>query len=129
MKILYFITAIIVTITIVYAKDIYPDKNKTTSVDSNDSLNFCLALSDKKLNYCSKIQNKDKKSLCFGIFLRNSGYCSMIKDENIKNSCLSIALSDVAYCKKISDDKLRNSCIIFYMKYKLDKKDNCKEEK
>lgn len=126
MKSLYTLILLILTAHS-FASDISFDSNQTT-VDNN-KLNFCLALSEKDLKYCSNIKNKDEKSSCFGILQKNSGYCTMIKDEDKKNFCLSIALSDINYCKKMTDDNKQNSCILFYINEEQEKEqDICKEK-
>ena len=126
MKALYII---MILLTISYGEEVSLDANKTVTQTNSDGLNFCLAVSEKDLKYCSKIKNKDEKSACFGILQRNTGYCTMIVDEDIKNSCFSIALSNIKYCEKIKDEKKKESCIAFYMENELDtKKDTCKEE-
>lgn len=125
MKVLY---TIVILLTIIYSKELSVDTNKTITETNSDSLNFCLAVFEKDLKYCSKIKNKDEKSSCFGILQRNSGHCTAIVDENIKNSCLAIALSDITYCEKITDENMKNSCTVFYVKNESEKEqDACKE--
>jgi hypothetical protein len=126
MKALYII---MILLTIIFAKELSLDLDvNKTIIENSDSLNFCLAVSEKDLKYCSKIKNKDEKSSCFGILQRNSGHCTMIGDEDMKNSCLSIALSDIKYCEQITDEKMKNSCTVFYVKNESDKKqDTCIE--
>ncbi|NEW61286.1 hypothetical protein GSY74_08320 [Sulfurovum sp. bin170] len=123
MRVLNIILLFVVTIS---AESLPIESNKT-KVDINDTINSCLGISKKNLDYCTLIIDKDKKSTCFGIVKRDSGYCAMVKDEDMKNRCLSIALSDITHCDKIKDKDSKQVCKSLYREIESEEnQEDCK---
>jgi len=115
------------------------DKTLCEKIDSQDTRNYCLGLTNTDPSYCERIvsgnlsedcffqlskiipesidctrmNDTDNRDFCYSEqaeYANDSSICSMIVDEIIMNLCYAYKEKDISYCNRIPDIEYAQEC-------------------